>query len=114
MVTHTLLDPPVYPYFDLYPQRMTAEVSRMAVSIELESKYPILRICEFFILSLTVYHHFTDKGADKVSYPAFEIYPGHVVLPQETTNKSLSVKLPALYPTMDICEFLRNDEPYSG
>ena len=42
---------------------------------------------------------------DPAVYPFFEIYPGHVVAPQEFDVQP-SVKLAKVYPALDICAYM--------
>jgi len=46
---------------------------------------------------------------DTAVYPTFEIYPGHVVHPQEDVSSGvLSFLLPKKYPNIDICAYSSN------
>lgn len=43
------------------------------------------------------------NNADRAAYPNFEIYPGHVCGVEVVFDLSMSVHLPAVYPSLDIC-----------
>jgi hypothetical protein len=40
---------------------------------------------------------------DPAIYPAFEIYPGYVIMPQEHRDALRSIELKAKYPAIAIC-----------
>ena len=93
------VDPPVYPYFDIYPagrssvqppreRRSTATPGKLNVSIKIGAAYPQFDICEFVSLGLPSHligleFDYTNLFGssvlrfhlDPAVYPNFDIYP---------------------------------------
>ncbi|THH06790.1 hypothetical protein EW145_g3842 [Phellinidium pouzarii] len=75
--------PVAYPHFDLYPVKLKSSDATRGICIKDSIKYPI-----FSIYSAV--------------NPAFEVYPGNVIEPQENSLNVLPVKLPSAYPSIEI------------
>ena len=95
--TEHFLDPPVYPHFELYPEK--------AATVALHIPRPV-------VVSL--------GNSVSVNYPHFDLYPvvstferSDAVAPipltgcpsSQTISDSISVLLPASYPSLSICEW---------
>jgi hypothetical protein len=101
-------DPAVYPHFDLYPARAAKLASReeditnnkLFIS---SSTYPLLVICEFYIMSSYL---LLTEYLDPAVYPHFDLYPARAAeltsREEDMTNGKFSVPV---YPFLVVCEF---------
>ena len=107
----------MYPDFDLYPA-VAAEgcdgLPAKELPVQLETVYPTVRPCMCLTSFPVCVASVDDICADSTGYPDVEPYPPVLVAPAREQSLSedenwrvpRSLKLPASYPTIDICKCL--------
>jgi hypothetical protein len=67
--------PATYPKFDIYPAVAGVNSTREPVSLKLSAAYPSFDLC--MVVSVIMACGCAYRSPDTISYPDFEIYPGH-------------------------------------
>ena len=98
-------DPAVYPYFDIYfrsqQQTTIIDIEEVPKLNAEKVNYPYLVICKKILSQL---REIITLLLDPPVYPNFDMYPTLAGLVAEEACDDISVKLPTLYPTLEICK----------
>ena len=100
----TLIDPVIYPWFEIYPGHVSAGENGVAssrVTCSLQSAYPHFDICRRTTFSC---YPFISYFKDPAVYPYFDIY--RTGSPEKEDQRvPLPTMLSAQYPMLSLCEF---------